>query len=58
MISRAGREDFRPDFVAFDVEYYSLISVSVLLSLLVTKNSGILLNRKMYQLKLWSFLII
>jgi hypothetical protein len=58
MISIAGREDFRPDFVAFGVEYYSLISATVLLSLLVTKNSGILLNRKMYQLKLWSFLII
>jgi hypothetical protein len=58
MISIAGQEDFRPVFVAFGVEYYSLISATVLLSLLVTKNSGILLNRKMYQLKLWSFLII
>jgi hypothetical protein len=58
MISIAGRDDFRPAFVAFGVEYYSLISVTVLLSLLVTKNSGILLSRKMYQLKLWSFLII
>jgi hypothetical protein len=38
--------DFRPCFVAFALEWHSLISVVVLVSLLVAKIRCILLSRK------------